>query len=184
MNVELIVKSRVSDELKNIVKAVVSKYLDIARNHYNQPLPFDFPVYFDTIGRAAAFAHVWHKTRGMHININPVLLNENMEYIINQTVPHEVAHLVAYLIYGKQALGHGYEWRSVMSVFGLEAIRCHRLDTTTIKKNRNRTRFNYTCKCGSEFDLSLNIVNKLRKGQKRVHSACKNYIDLDKLVKA
>lgn len=90
------------------------------------------------------------------IRLNLILCYENESNFIEQTVGHEVAHLVQRVVYGatklvedrktgkrevKKIRSHGPEWRGVMTKFGLEAARTHKYDTTSIEvKKRARSK--------------------------------------------
>ena len=103
-----------------------------------------------------------------------MLLNENIEYVVNQTVPHEVAHVVAYSVYSNVISGHGVEWISIMKLFGCDPHRCHKLNISTINqiRNRNRKTYNVTCSCGELLEFSSNIVTKMKKGKTYRHIDC------------
>lgn len=90
------------------------------------------------------------------IRLNLILCYENEAHFIEQTVGHEVAHLVQRVVFGstkmvedkktgkrevKKIRSHGPEWRSVMVKFGLEAARTHKYDTSSIEtKKRARSK--------------------------------------------
>lgn len=88
------------------------------------------------------------------IRLNLILCYENEAHFIEQTVGHEVAHLVARVVYGstkqildkgqmvtKKVMSHGKEWRSVMVKFNLIVSRTHSYDTTSIHtKKRQRAK--------------------------------------------
>lgn len=87
------------------------------------------------------------------IRLNLILCYENEADFIEQTVGHEVAHLVQRVVFGltkkvegpkgvfttKRVQSHGPEWREVMTKFGLKPRRCHTYDTSSIQvKSRVR----------------------------------------------
>lgn len=91
------------------------------------------------------------------VRLNLILCYENEEHFIEQTVGHEVAHLVARAIHGhtklaedpktgkmvvKKIRSHGPEWRAVMVKFSLIPHVTHRYDTSSIqtKKRPRATR--------------------------------------------
>lgn len=73
------------------------------------------------------------------LKFNAKLLVENEQEFIENTVPHELAHLATELIYpeahkrstftGKRN-PHGRQWQSIMRTLGVEANRCHNYDTS------------------------------------------------------
>ena len=84
------------------------------------------------------------------IRLNLILCYENEEHFIEQTVGHEVAHLVQRRVFGstkqvgdktKKVMAHGIEWKEVMVKFGLEPAKYHTYDTSSIdmgKKKRSK----------------------------------------------
>lgn len=49
-------------------------------------------------------------------------------------VPHEVAHVVAFDLYGPKAANHGPLWKHVMIRMGQKPIRCHSLMTSNSER--------------------------------------------------
>ena len=96
------------------------------------------------------------------LRFNPVLLNENRQHFIEQTVAHEVAHLLAHELFGPRVQAHGKEWQAIMvKVFGLPADRCHTYDT----KRVSRQQWIYQCQCeGKTISLSTIRHNRARRG--------------------
>ena len=80
------------------------------------------------------------------IRLNPVLLIENAEDFISQTVPYEIAHLINAALHGSQVKPHGKEWQMVMRALGLAPQRCHKYDTTRARTCVQR-RHAYDCGC-------------------------------------
>ena len=109
----------------------VWQVLEELNEEYNAE--FDFPklewvVCGTTAGRA--WLGQWR------IQLNEQLCKENIEDFINDTIPHEVAHLVAYKVFGDD--GHGEGWRSVMRALGLNPTRCHEYNTRNVNGKRSR----------------------------------------------
>jgi SprT protein len=121
----------------------------------------DFPPVRCTLfaGRRAAGLAFGGEHR---IAINRVLLEENPEVMLRDTVAHEFAHIVVwwrYLEDRKRApdadvqrpRGHGTEWKTVMSrMFRVEPRRCHHFDTSNTGA-RSQRRWPYRCRCKSHF---------------------------------
>jgi SprT protein len=105
----------------------------------------DPQIRFDLRGRVAG--QVRFGSRGPWvIRYNPVLMQANAEDFLSTTVPHEVAHLVAYAKYGLRIRPHGPEWRSVMHFYGVVPERCHRYDLSDVS-GRALRQFDYHCSC-------------------------------------
>lgn len=87
------------------------------------------------------------------IKINPILLKENVDDMVNHTVPHEVAHLITNTVYGygREVKSHGWQWKTVMKVLGVQPHRCHSYDTSNSRVKTNvKNKFLYTCSCEHE----------------------------------
>jgi SprT protein len=105
----------------------------------------DPPVLFDLRGRAAGQVRFGRHALWV-IRYNPVLMKANAEDFLATTVPHEVAHLIAYAKYGTRIRPHGQEWRSVMNFFGVVPERCHGYDLSDLP-GRSLRQFDYHCTC-------------------------------------
>lgn len=98
-------------------------------------------VSFDLKGKTAGKAFLERN----HVQLNAVLLTENAEEFIEQTVGHEVAHLATHARHGRKAQAHGSEWKQMMRLIGLEPLRCHSFDTSN--SALSKATFRYLCGC-------------------------------------
>jgi SprT protein len=182
-------KLKVSAELRTRIEQVILDCMEKAVQAFGEEkinqLPF---LKFKTKGRCTGRARWNHITKECEIDINPVLLNENVEYVVNQTVPHEVAHIVAFMAYGR-VKAHGWEWQRVMRLFGKTPNRCHQLDTETVRSLRKprekkpRVFVNCLCPgCGKKLIITQNQANKMRKGFSYRHPACGSRLSAENLV--
>jgi len=81
---------------------------------------------FKQRGRAAGTAHLQKN----EIRFNYFMYQQNPFEFISTVVPHEVAHIVVFQIYGSTVKPHGKEWRAVMmKVYGIKPDRTHTFDT-------------------------------------------------------
>ena len=87
-------------------------------------------------GRAYYYQHL--------IDLNAVLLKENGQKFIDRTVVHEVAHLIAYKLYGSNIRPHGREWANLMVMLGAQPSRCHSYDVTNALIGKS---YSYSCGC-------------------------------------
>ena len=67
------------------------------------------------------------------IQISRKLFEIDHNEILNQTVPHEYAHQVAWNLY--KASGHCAIWKDIMRAYGLEPARCHTIGVEEIPDN-------------------------------------------------
>lgn len=117
-------------------------WIDLANDMYKLNLPYPY-VSFKLKGRTAGKAFLMAN----EVRYNPILLEENKDSFLNRTVPHEVAHLVAYTKDPVNGRGHGYLWKRIMRDFGLDASRCHSYDTTNTRQSKSTLSRNYPYKC-------------------------------------
>lgn len=105
-------------------------------------------VSFDLRGTTAGKAFYLRN----HIQLNPILLNENKNAFIARTAGHEAAHLIAHHHFGNKIKGHGTEWQEVMRWLGQEASRCHQYDTKNSAIVKRTVE--YRCDCNVPIFLS------------------------------
>lgn len=91
-------------------------------------------------GKAAGMAYIGQNK----LRFNHQLYLRNQEDFLRQTVAHEVAHLLAYKLFGNQIRPHGLQWQNIMeNVFELPAKRCHSYQVPP----RWKTFYLYSCQC-------------------------------------
>ncbi|MDV5171465.1 SprT family zinc-dependent metalloprotease [Photobacterium rosenbergii] len=119
-------------------------------------------VRFTQRGKIAGSARL----QGWEVRFNPVLLNENPDAFLNEVVPHEVAHLVVFKLFGK-VRPHGREWQVIMQeVFGVAPRTTHSFDVSSVQGQT----FLYRCQC-SEHQMTVRRHNKVQRGQ--AHYRCR-----------
>ncbi len=154
-----------SNDLQEVQQRVVALY---ARSeqffHRRLPMPY---IRLDLTGSTAGQA--WPQKH--LLRFNPTLLRENRDDFLRQTVAHEVAHLLAYELYGSGIRPHGRQWQSIMTaVFGLPALRCHNYDTS----RSTRKEWLYHCRCdGKVIPMSTVRHNRAQKGTVYLCRCCK-----------
>jgi len=143
-----------SIELKSQLLAVVSQCYDTAERALDRKFPVP-DVLFNQRGKIAGCALLQKNTLKFH----PLLFKQNQSHFLTHVVPHEVAHLLVWHLYGKTA-PHGKEWQHIMvSVFNLPPHRTHQYDVDNIGIKS----INYSCGCGS-VPLTIRRHNKVLKG--------------------
>lgn len=83
--------------------------------------------------------------------------------MLNETVPHEISHLVVVLLWGVGCRPHGAQWQQVMQdCFGLKPQRTHSLP---LKPSRTLSRdFVYACACRRHY-LTRIRHGRIERGQ-------------------
>jgi SprT protein len=95
------------------------------------------------------------------IRYNPALLVRHEAEFLAQTVPHEVAHYLAYVRFGRGIRPHGPEWQQIMHALGADPRRCHDFDVSGLATRRMR-RHLYHCRCGEHALTSIRHHRILR----------------------
>ena len=148
----------ISTALREQLQARCAGLRKQAVEHYRVDLPH-IVLRTDLHGTAAGRAYPASFT----VRINPVLLTENPAAFLREVIAHEVAHLVAFRVFGDRIRPHGREWSDVMRFFGAEPRRCHEFDIARAAVRKQR-RYPYRCGC-REHALSTTRHNRVRRGE-------------------
>ena len=81
-----------------------------------------------TAGRA------FYASNPVYIDLSTDLLWEHTEEMINQILPHELAHIAAWIVYRDN--GHGRGWKAVMATLNIPINRCHTMSNTRHESNK------------------------------------------------
>ena len=76
------------------------------------------------------------------VEFNPSIYEAHVEEFLEDTVPHEVAHVVAYYVFG--STGHDIFWKQVCSDLGSATQRLH---SFTVPKCSNAKTYKFKCAC-------------------------------------
>jgi SprT protein len=155
-------------ELRRQVIARSHRLLRRAEQHFARRLPCP-EILFDLRGQAAGQARI-AADRTTVIRFNQALLNANPKPFLAQTVPHEVAHLVAFHVFGLRIRPHGPEWQSVMMLFDAHPQRCHSFALEEAPRRR-LAQHTYHCGCRAH-TLSSIRHNRVRRGQRYYCRVC------------
>jgi hypothetical protein len=115
------------EKLQLSAQRVANAYAEIANKLLGCTLPVPVPLSFDlqdTKPKVAGTA-----SANMDIELNLILLEDNTEYILNDTLPHEFDILSA------KTQGHGAEWQEVMRKLGKTPHKFHTLNTARAEKH-------------------------------------------------
>jgi len=150
----------------------VEYYLSVASRAYGQD--FEIPlICFALTGKTAGYYKRLHDGSCI-LNFNRLLLEQQTRDFIDRTVPHEVAHLVAYQVFGSHIRPHGSEWKAVMRLFNADASRCHNYDVSKVSTRKYR-RYAYECSCRSHQLTSIRH-NRVLSGYRYVCKSCKQQL--------
>ena len=147
-------------ELVEATKTWTDLANEIFKHHFTPP-----QVLWDVRGAVAGKA--WYSR--WRVNYNLELYERNKDHFINNTVPHELAHLIARTLY-PGCTAHGHEWKSVMHRLGVDSSRCHSYDTNGLVNRRARP-YVYKCDC-REHKLTHTLHRRIKMGQARKCNCC------------
>lgn len=121
-------------------------YAKIANKKFGIDIPVPVPMEWDLEDKSPKSAGRAHGT--MLVEINMILYRDNVEEILNDTIPHEIGHLVQFKVFhqaefAKRTQGHGAEWQEAMRQMGKDPHKYHNFDVTKAVahyKSRKKTR--------------------------------------------
>ena len=130
---------RIPIQLHNDVMTNLRYYLKLASHYYHQQINEPLITYRNK-GSIAGSAHL----QKWQIQLNTLMLLEHQNEFIQQTVPHELAHLIAHQQFGRVS-PHGKEWQFIMrDIFSVTPERTHHFQ---IPKQIIRNTYSYQCDC-------------------------------------
>lgn len=128
-------------------------------------------LHFDLKGRAAGMA--CRRGSQYYVRINTDMLKrEAFDHLINDTIPHEVAHIVCFM---KPSLGnnHDYGWASVCRKLGGSGTRCHSEEVVYGKG----VTYEYTTTTGHTVRISERIHKNIMRGSSYTYRGGKGKIN-------
>ncbi|MBP6242609.1 MAG: SprT-like domain-containing protein [Chromatiaceae bacterium] len=162
------------DRLIMLARSRTQELLGEAARHFGLKAP-QAEIRFDLRGRGAG--QVRRQAVGVWlVRYNPVLLGRHGEDFLARTVPHEVAHIMAFRRHGLGIQPHGPEWRAMMQLFGVAPERCHDFDVSGLQ-TRTLNRYPYQCGCRSHLLTSIRHHRILR-GQRYLCGTCGQPLEL------
>lgn len=154
------------------VQAKIEECYQVANEYYGEEFPLP-EVMYDLNGQVAGYASY----KANRIRLNYDCLVNYSEDMINQTVPHEVAHLIAYRVFmlgrGIRIKPHGWEWRSVCGVLGIPATRCHSYEVKPARKVARP--YVYSCAC-REWPTTRCLHKRMERGHTYTCNDCRTQL--------
>ncbi|WP_369310394.1 SprT family zinc-dependent metalloprotease [Providencia rettgeri] len=149
---------RVPIFLQQQVMQVLREKLALAEQKLEQTFP-EPVVNYKQRGTTAGSAYL----KEWEIRLNPTLLIENTVRFIDEVIPHELAHLLVYHVFGRKGIApHGKEWKWMMQqVLEVDAKRTHNFAVSTVKSKT----FAYHCACQTVHQLTIRRHNKVIRGE-------------------
>lgn len=149
----------VKPEIRQAFEAIIITTIEKARTFCNIELTIP-TVEFHRLGRPAGKCRYNRATQTAIVLINVDYFEQDYNYVLNQTCPHEVAHYVTDRMF-PNCQAHGVEWQNTMRKLGLKVARCHKMDSSKTKLRNVARPFKYTCGCpNKEFLLTFHKHNQ------------------------
>lgn len=111
----------------------------------------------------------------MTIELNVRLLQDHPIEEFENTLIHELAHLLVFALYG--ARGHGVKWKNMMRRLGAEPTRCHTLPVDHLRRSRPIAGF-ASCACRGEIPLKAGVYRNIVNGSRYTCRICKSHLVL------
>ena len=142
-------------DLVNFQKRV-SDVLEMAHETYSIGDLQHTEIRFDLKGRSAGQAVI--RGSRLILRFNQEAIEKDWNGMFNDTIPHEIAHLVCFK---RPELGrnHNKGWKRVCESLGGASDRCHSIELTPAKRT---TRFLYVLEDGTEVKLTKGKHLKVR----------------------
>lgn len=136
----------------------INQLIARANQLYNITLP-PIATRFDLRGRSAGQASYYRGQYAMRFNTD-MMTNDGWDHLFNNTVPHELAHIVCFY---KPQLGRNHDngWRRVCVALGGNGERCHKEEVTYAKGNT----YNYRTTSGHVIAVSQVIHQRIQQGR-------------------
>lgn len=158
----------------------INKFLIIADEKFGTNLAERTSVEFTLKGTCAGTALLsGTRVHNHRINLNMEGLLKYEDEMCNETVPHEVAHLVVGSVWGthykgKKIQSHGPEFKRVCRMLGCKTETYHTMKLTPIN---NVKKWEITSECGgSSIIASTRMKNSIMNGFQTRKSICGNFI--------
>jgi len=155
-----------------ILERKVEYCLRLAERRFDRPFKYE-RVEVNIRGRAAGQIRFDRRSCVGQLPVlrfNPAMLAcYGMEFV-DEVVPHECAHLVAYSLFGFKIKPHGPQWKSLMrDLYQLEPLVTHRFEVPERKKRRY---FPYVCCCDNKVH-ELTAIRHNRVMRQQAHYLCR-----------
>lgn len=148
---------------------LVRNCIEAAEDRYGKMPHID--IRCDIRARAAGWAE--NINGKLILRFNREMIANHWEHAIKDTIPHEVAHIVAFCFPELGAKNHNNSWKSICRSLGGSGERCHSLELSYAKK---RNRHIYVTDSGYEVLISTRHHNKIQRGKTIIATKTKEVI--------
>jgi SprT protein len=136
----------------------IERVIEKASVMFNIPALKATKIRYNIKGQCAGQAIREHSGKTI-LRFNIEAIEKDWAGMYNDTIPHEVAHLVCYL---RPDLGknHNKGWKRVCEALGGKSDRCHTIDLTPARKVQ-RVRYIYQVEDGSKIKVTKTVHNRI-----------------------
>jgi SprT protein len=155
-------------EMKERVRAKVQECCRLASDHFG--INFDMPEIRYNLRGVRTAGKAYPKRYG--IGLHPKYLAAYTDHYIENTVPHEVAHLVSLIVHGKEKMHRKYherEWQDIMLMFGAEPVAKHSYNPAPVAPP---SYLRYACECKDHY-ISPAMHRSILNGRARICRKCR-----------
>jgi len=166
--------------MKSQIRNRAMEIISIASERYNLDLTgitLKFDLRGKSMGQMRAVITPKRVPGAITLRFNLQGAQADPDHMLNDTVPHEIAHAVAYLL--GEDNGHGAGWKMVCKALGGSGDRCHKVAVKSAQRE-----WLYVASCGTEVKLTTVRHNRLqRKGGHLVLKTTKGKIAAEHYVR-
>lgn len=119
----------------------------------------DLPIVFTQSGRVAGMAKRKGNIYNIEFNVEAIL--RDWDEMVNNTIPHEMAHIVDMFLHGGRS-SHGPRWQSIAFALGCNPQRTHDIP---LSKARRTRRYLYVASCGTRLEIGSRHHRRIRRGE-------------------
>ena len=105
---------------------------------------------------------------GNRVDLNEEMFLTNTDVFFDEIIPHEVAHVLQFVMFPEAKRHHGKEWKVLMKMLDAPAMTYHNMDASTSDKSL----FRYSCSCGINHSLTKIRHKRIQTGKVMVCLGC------------
>ncbi len=155
--------------MKTQIAALVKKYHKLAERVYDRKFT---PIAVINTQRRSTIAGKAYMGSRPRVWIN-VAVHQVKPEMLEDTVAHEVAHIISYALHGSDGGDHGHHWQRTMKALGQTPDRTYSGTDEQLLAGKNMTRHIYRCECGYELNMSAKRHNNILRGSVVFHKGCR-----------